>query len=111
MNDISLPGCELLCQTLSKTRITQLNVSSNPLKNKGIQKLGEALDRSGVILTSLNISDCHFNSNGASYIYNGVKRNGRLQELIMNKNNLRGKTLFLLAQMLFTNSRLKKLSL
>ena len=59
----------------------------------------------------LFLKDCKINSLGGSFIYKGVRKYGKLREIVLDKNDLRGKSVFELASMLFTNHWIKKLSL
>lgn len=74
--------------TIGLTKIRDLNLSRNPIKNKGIKLIGEMLSRGGLVLETLNLSDCKFDSMGATYIYEGIKRNNKLKTLILDSNNL-----------------------
>lgn len=73
--------------------------------------IGDLLDKSNLTLEYLNLSDCKFNNLGANYVYYGVKRNAKMKHLILDKNNLAGKSLHELSSMLWSSNSLKKLSL
>ncbi len=55
LNDINANGIEYLYETLPITKIKELNLSRNPLKNPGIKKIGEMFNRGGVHLDNLII--------------------------------------------------------
>ena len=48
LNDINSGGIDHLYETLSLTKIRDLNVSRNPLKNAGIKKIGDMLSKGGL---------------------------------------------------------------
>ena len=62
-------------------------------------------------LISLSLNDCSFNHLGALLLYRGLKKNGKLKQLVLDKNDLFGRSLYDLASTLVTNGFLQKLSL
>lgn len=100
-----------MCFTLPLTKIKDLNLSRNPLKNKGIKSVGDALSRGGLCIETLNLQDTEFNYMGASGLYQGIKRNNKIKNLALDDNNLSGKSLNDLTSALWTNSSLLRLSM
>ena len=58
MNDITAEGLSPLYETLSHTKIKHLDLSKNPLKNKGIKIVGQMLSKGGLVLENLYLQDC-----------------------------------------------------
>lgn len=50
LNEITCEGVAYLKNALSKTRIRDLNISRNPIKNIGVRYLGELLSIGGLFL-------------------------------------------------------------
>ncbi|CDW82579.1 UNKNOWN [Stylonychia lemnae] len=111
LNEITGDGIEILFKIFPSTRIRDLNLAKNPLKNKGIKFIGDLLAKGGLVLESLNLQETQFTHQGAVSLYSGIKRNNKLKNLILDDNNLQGRTLNELSQALWTNASVTKLSL
>jgi len=55
LNEITGEGLEILYKIFSQTKIKDLNIAKNPLKNKGIKYIGDLLCKGGLVLESLNL--------------------------------------------------------
>lgn len=91
LNDINANGIDHLYETLALTKIKELNLSRNPLKNAGIKKIGDILNKGGLNLETLYVQDCEFNNMGCVNLYQGIKRNQKLRHLYLDDNNLAGR--------------------
>lgn len=60
LNEITGDGIENLYKVMELTKIRDLNLSRNPLKNKGVKFIGELLSKGGLSLVTLNLQDTQF---------------------------------------------------
>ena len=109
-NNITHIGAEIIKEYIPKTKITDLNISNNPLGNTGIQHIAKLLNMHDFELTTLNISNCKFNQIGAFYIYKRLRRSEYIQSLILDDNPLKGPTIKYLCEALWNNKVIKSLS-
>jgi len=110
-NEITSKGIQSLKNILPLSKIKDLNLSKNYIKNKGIRCIGDLLGNGSVFIETLILQNCHFDSLGSYYLYEGVKKNSKLKVLSLDDNNLQGKSLHALSVALWTSSGLVKLSL
>jgi len=57
LNDITGEGLEILYNIFPQTKIKDLNLAKNPLKNKGIKYIGDLLQKGGLVLETLNLQE------------------------------------------------------
>jgi hypothetical protein len=110
-NNITAIGVEVIKNYLPRTKITELNISHNPLGNDGIQLISKMLSTYGYELLELDISSCDFNQVGAMSLYTCLRNDVPLKILHMNDNNLRGPTIKYFTEAMWKNSKLERLSM
>ena len=88
-NDIDEKGIEYMHNNLMECKLRDLNISFNPISNKGCILLGECTSnlKLGEINT-LNLSNCNINFIALKHFLKNNLNNHKIQNLIMNKNNL-----------------------
>lgn len=59
-NDINSVGAEYLKNVIGTTKISQIDISKNPLGNAGIKKIASIINFCKAPITHLNISACKF---------------------------------------------------
>lgn len=64
----------------------------------------------GLLIEELNLKDCQIRNMGAYHIYQGIKGAPKLKKIVLDKNNLQGKSLSQLSVTLMTNTSLERLS-
>ena len=79
-------------EVIPSTIVKDLDLSYNPLGNQGIEAISAIL---GALcpIRKINLSDGKFNSVGASFLYNNLKRSGGLTTIICDCNDLNGSSL------------------
>lgn len=88
-NDIGSEGMKLLAKALESSQVQQLNLSRNPIKNKGAEVIGEIINKgNNNNLEVLNLTECEITHKGGIAIYKGLKKAGCLRILILDHNNL-----------------------
>lgn len=88
-NDLTSFGMERLKDALIKTEIQELDISSNPLGNQGLEYLGKYLENSNCVLSKLNVSECKFQGQGSVMLMHAIRRNSYMKSLIMDKNDVK----------------------
>ena len=88
-NDIDEKGIEYMHNKLMECKLRDLNISSNPISNKGCILLSECTSKLklGEIIT-LNLSNCNINFIAFKQFLKNNIGNHKIQNLIMTKNNL-----------------------
>jgi len=68
-----------------------LDLSWNPLGNAGVDKIRHVIESNQTIISYLDLHDCGFDYQVISRLYIALKRNGYIQFLILDGNNIGGK--------------------
>jgi len=68
-----------------KSALRELDLSFNPLGNKGIKLIAQGLSSPNCI-EKLNLASCKFNFKGGSSVFQMLNRNMKLRELVLDKN-------------------------
>jgi Leucine Rich repeat len=69
-NEVTSEGLIKLHEALLLCSVTNLNVSMNPIRNKGAKIIADIIMKGSMInLDTLNISECEFTWEGATYLY------------------------------------------
>ena len=88
-NEIDVKGIEYLNNTLKKSKIEYLDLSQNPLGNEGCIAISKSLVSDILSEVSyIDLSDCSIKFNGIREFFSNVKRNKKLDTILLNKNNL-----------------------
>ena len=88
--------------------VTELNISSNKIGDKGIALISAAL-QTNTTMTELNISGCNISDDGAESLARALTVNKTLQELNVSCNNISDTGIAHIPTALRTNNTLKKL--
>lgn len=111
-NDISSEGVEKIYGALKVAGILRLNLSKNPLKNKGAKIIGDILIKgSNIFLDELNIAECEITFPGAQFIYTAIRKANSIKVLILDGNKLNAETMVNLSNAILWNNTLEKLSM
>ena len=88
-NEIDAKGIYYLKNNLKISKVEYLDLSENPLGNEGCVEISKCLVADILSeVTYINLSDCSIKFSGVREFFNNVKRNKKLDTILLNKNNL-----------------------
>ena len=91
-NEITFEGVEIMEKGFKHTEIQILNLTRNPIKNKGAKSIANMIMRgSDVKIDELNLTECQITYQGAASIFLSLKRSFELTKLTLDGNNLSNK--------------------
>jgi hypothetical protein len=91
-NEITSEGVEIMEKGFKHTEIQILNLTRNPIKNKGAKSIANMLLRgSDIKIDDLNLTECQITYQGALSIFISLKRSLELSKLTLDGNNLNAK--------------------
>jgi Ran GTPase-activating protein (RanGAP) involved in mRNA processing and transport len=91
-NEITSEGVEIMEKGFKQTEIQILNLTRNPIKNKGAKSIANMIMRgSDIKIDDLNLTECQITYVGAINIFIGLKRSLELTKLTLDGNNLNNK--------------------
>ncbi len=91
-NEITSEGVEIMEKGFKHTEIQILNLTRNPIKNKGAKSIANMIMRgSDVKIDELNLTECQITYQGAASIFLSLKRSFELTKLTLDGNNLSNK--------------------
>jgi hypothetical protein len=91
-NEITSEGVEIMEKGFKHTEIQILNLTRNPIKNKGAKSIANMIMRgSDVKIDDLNLTECQITYQGAVSIFLSLKRSYELTKLTLDGNNLHNK--------------------
>jgi Ran GTPase-activating protein (RanGAP) involved in mRNA processing and transport len=91
-NEITSEGVEIMEKGFKHTEIQILNLTRNPIKNKGAKSIANMIMRgSDVKIDDLNLTECQITYQGAVSIFLSLKRSNELTKLTLDGNNLHNK--------------------
>ena len=110
-NEIDEKGINYMNENLINCKIEIIDLSSNPIGNDGCIAFGKCLGGEQLTeITSVNLSDCSIRFNGIREFLKNLRKNKKINNLLLDKNNLYSKNWFYLEDY-FLNLNLRNLGL
>ena len=110
-NEIDEKGVYYLNENLNNCKIEIFDLSSNPIGNEGCIAMGKCLGGDQLNeITKLNLSDCSISFHGLREFLKCLRKNKKINTLLLNKNNLFSKKWVYLEDF-FLNLNLRHLGL
>ena len=110
-NEMTHAIAENLTVTIIESSLEYLDISHNNLGNSGILKFWSVLQYTKCLLKILKLIECGITSTSAYQLYSAIKYNSSLTAIYLDYNNLSGRNVSELRNLLWTNNRIKVLSL
>lgn len=110
-NEIDEKGIYYMNENLINCKIEIIDLSSNPIGNDGCISFGKCLGGEKLTeITSVNLSDCSIRFHGIREFLKNMRKNKKINNLLLDKNNLYSKNWFYLEDYLL-NLNLRNLGL
>jgi Ran GTPase-activating protein (RanGAP) involved in mRNA processing and transport len=110
-NEIDEKGIFYMNENLVNCKIEVIDLSSNPIGNDGCIAFGKCLGGDQLTeITSVNLSDCSIRFHGIKEFLKNLRKNKKINNLLLDKNNLYSKNWFYLEDY-FLNLNLRNLGL
>ena len=88
-NEITSEGIKIMEKGFKHSEVQILNLSKNPIKNKGAKIIANMIMRgSDIKIDDLNLTECQITYQGAMSIFISLKRSLEITKLTLDGNNL-----------------------
>lgn len=87
-NDITAFGVDKLKDSLLTSNLKELDISSNPLGNSGIDHLAKYLSHQDCSLKKLNVKECKYHWQANQNLFYSFKKNASLNAIIADRNDI-----------------------
>ena len=88
-NEITSEGIKIMEKGFKHSEVQILNLSKNPIKNKGAKIIANMIMRgSDIKIDDLNLTECQITYQGALSIFISLKRSLEITKLTLDGNNL-----------------------